>query len=62
MLAVVTDAQKSFVEAGCDRLVELEQELQAVRLTLQPCRSEGVRPAARQFARSLKTWLGKKLG
>lgn len=59
MLAVVTDAQKSYVEAGCDRLVELEQELQAVRQTLQPCRSEGVRPAARQLARSLKTWLGK---
>jgi glycosyltransferase involved in cell wall biosynthesis len=62
MLAVVTDAQKSYVEAGCDRLVELEQELQAVRQTLQPCRSEGVRPAARQLSRSLKTWLGKKLG
>lgn len=62
MLAVIPDAQKSYVEAGCDRLVELEQELQAVRQTLQPCRSEGVRPAARQLARSLKTWLGKKLG
>ena len=62
MLAVVSDTQKNYVEAGCDRLVELEQELQAVRLTLQPCRSEGVRPAARQLARSLKTWLGKKLG
>ncbi len=62
MLVVVTDAQKSYVEAGCDRLVELEQELQAVRQTMQPCRSEGVRPASRQLARSLKTWLGKKLG
>jgi glycosyltransferase involved in cell wall biosynthesis len=62
MLAVVPDAQKGYVEAGCERLVELEQELQAVRETLQPCRSEGVRPAARQLAGSLKTWIGKKLG
>ena len=62
MLAVVPDAQKGYVEAGCQRLVELEQELQAVRETLQPRRSEGVRPAARQLAGSLKTWIGKKLG
>jgi glycosyltransferase involved in cell wall biosynthesis len=61
MLAVVADAQKGYVAAGCERLVELEQELQAVRETLQPCRSEGVRPAARQLAGSLKTWIGKKL-
>jgi len=62
MLAVVLESQRGYVEAGSERLVELEQELQAVRETLQPGRIEGVRPAARQLARSLKTWIGKKLG
>jgi glycosyltransferase involved in cell wall biosynthesis len=60
LLEVVPDAQKAYVEAGCDRLVELEQELNAVRNTLQPAAAQGVRPAARQLLRSLKTWLGKK--
>lgn len=62
MLAVVPEMQRGYVEAGSDRLVELEQELQAVRETLKPGRSESVRPAARQLASSLKTWIGKKLG
>ncbi len=62
MLAVVPEPQRGYVVAGCERLVELEQELQAVRQTLQPARDEGVRPAARRLARSLKIWLGKKLG
>ncbi len=62
LLAVVPEPQRGYVEAGCERLVELEQELQVVRQTLQPCRDEGVRPAARRLARSLKIWLGKKLG
>ena len=36
MLAVIPDAQRGYVAAGAERLVELEQELQAVRETLQP--------------------------
>jgi glycosyltransferase involved in cell wall biosynthesis len=60
MLEVVPTAQKGHVEAGSDRLVELEQELNAVRSTLQPAAAQGVRPAAMQLLRSLKTWLGKK--
>ncbi len=63
MLAVVSEPQRGYVEAGSERLVELEQELQAVRETLQSsARVEGVRPAARQLARNLRTWLRKKLG
>jgi glycosyltransferase involved in cell wall biosynthesis len=62
MLAVVSAKEKGYVEAGADRLVELERELQAVRETLQPGRSEGVRPAALQLARSLKVWMKKKIG
>lgn len=62
MLAVVPEMQRGYVEAGSDRLVELEQELQAVRETLKPGRSKAVRPTARQLASSLKTWIGKKLG
>ncbi|KAB2891967.1 MAG: glycosyltransferase [Desulfobulbaceae bacterium] len=62
MLEVIPAAQKGYVEAGADRLVELEQELNAVRGALQPAAAQGVRPAARQLLRSLKTWLGKKIG
>ena len=62
MLEVVPAAQKGYVEAGTDRLVELEQELNAVRGALQPAAAQGVRPAARELLRSLRTWLGKKLG
>lgn len=60
LLEVVPDAQKAYVEAGCDRLVELEQELHAVRDVLQPAAAQGVKPAARQLLRSLRTWLGKQ--
>ena len=62
LLEVIPAAQRSYVAAGTDRLVELEQELQAVRAALQPTGEQGVRPAARQLVRSLKTWLGKRLG
>ena len=62
LLEVIPAAQRSYVAAGTDRLVELEQELQAVRAALQPTGEQGVRPAARQLVRSLKTWLRKRLG
>lgn len=61
LLEVIPAAQRSYVAAGTDRLVELEQELQAVRAALQPTGEQGVRPAARQLVRSLKTWLRKRL-
>ena len=62
LLEVIPAAQRGYVAAGSDRLVELEQELQAVRAALQPAGEQGVRPAARQLVRSLKTWLRKRLG
>jgi len=61
LLEVIPEAQRGYVAAGTDRLVELEQELQAVRAALQPEGEQGVRPAARQLQRSLKTWLRKRL-
>ena len=61
MLEVIPAAQRGYVAAGANRLVELEQELQAVRAALQPTGEQGVRPAARQLVRSLKTWLRKRL-
>ncbi|HSO09686.1 MAG TPA: glycosyltransferase [Desulfoprunum sp.] len=61
LLEVIPAAQRGYVAAGADRLVELEQELQAVRAALQPSGEQGVRPAARQLVRSLKTWLRKRL-
>ncbi|MGB5231354.1 MAG: glycosyltransferase [Desulfoprunum sp.] len=61
LLEVIPAAQRGYVAAGADRLVELERELQAVRAALQPNGEQGVRPAARQLARSLKTWLRKRL-
>lgn len=62
MLAVIPEKEKSYVEAGSDRLVELERELQAVRETMQSGQCEGVRSAAKQLARSLKIWIEKKIG
>jgi len=63
MLAIVPEQQKAQVAAGSERLVELEQELQAVRETLHPAdRSEGVRSAAKQLLRSLKAWMAKTIG
>lgn len=61
LLEVIPAAQRGYVAAGADRLVELERELQAVRAALQPNGEQGVRPAVRQLARSLKTWLRKRL-
>jgi len=61
LLEVIPAAQRGYVAAGADRLVELERELQAVRAALQPNGEQGVRPAARQLQRSLKTWLRKRL-
>jgi glycosyltransferase involved in cell wall biosynthesis len=61
MLASLPEKYVSYAEAGSDRLVELERELQAVRAVLSPKTNIGVRPAAREFAASLKRWLKKRL-
>jgi glycosyltransferase involved in cell wall biosynthesis len=54
MLAALTEEDKPFAAAGADRLVELEQELAAVRQTLAPPGSPGVKKLCRQLARAVK--------
>ena len=60
MLAALPEQYQRYADAGADRLVELEQELQAVRAVLTPGRPQGVRPAVRQLLESLMVWLRKQ--
>ena len=60
MLAAVPERSRGYVEAGCDRLVELERELGEVRALRAPPLPQGVRPAARQLGQAVKTWINKK--
>jgi 3-methyladenine DNA glycosylase/8-oxoguanine DNA glycosylase len=59
LLAGVPEAVRDRVAAGCDRLVELEQELAEVRRTLAPPPAE---PSIRQSARTLVRALRRRLG
>jgi glycosyltransferase involved in cell wall biosynthesis len=52
---------RSFVVAGAERLIELGNELHEVRSLLSPEKAQGVVPAAKNLAHSLKVWVGKKL-
>ena len=61
MLARVSDEMKSIVEAGSDRLVELEQELNNVRLAMGEGKEPSVRELGTRFASALKYKLGKKI-
>lgn len=61
MLAAIPEEYRRYVEAGSDRLVELEHELHEVRLQLHPSQAQGVRPALRNLNRAVKLWLRKKL-
>ena len=54
MLAALPEESRSFAAAGADRLVELEQELAAVRATLSQAGSAGVKHLSRQLARAVK--------
>ena len=54
MLAAIADQYKPIAAAGADRLVELEQELAEVRLTLEQSGSPGVMNLSRQLARAIK--------
>jgi hypothetical protein len=60
MLAVVPERSRGYVEAGCDRLVELERELGEVRAFSAPSLPQGVRPAVRRLGQALKIWINKK--
>ncbi|MHB8808926.1 MAG: glycosyltransferase family 2 protein [Desulfobulbaceae bacterium] len=59
MLAAIGEADRPLAAAGADRLVELEQELAAVRQTLARTGSPGVKNLSRQLARAIKEKMKK---
>ncbi len=59
MLAAVPAGYREYVMTGSRRLVQLEQELNLVRLQMKAPEPEGVRPAAKHLARALRIWFGK---
>jgi glycosyltransferase involved in cell wall biosynthesis len=59
MLAKVDDDAKQYVQAGTDRLVELQQELCDVQLTVA-AQEPSVRESFSKFAAAIKYKLGKK--
>ena len=59
MLAAIAEQYQPFAAAGADRLVELEQELAAVRQTLARSGSPGVKNLSRQLARAIKEKIKK---
>lgn len=61
LLAVIPDDLRQYVEAGSDRLVELEKELNNVRMQVNPPDQQGVIPAYGNLQQALKRWLKKKL-
>jgi len=61
LLAVIPDDLRQYVEAGSDRLVELEKELNNVRMQVNPPDQQGVVPAYRNLQQALKRWVKKKL-
>ncbi len=60
MLARIPDEFKPYVNAGSDRLVELQQELNDVRLTLIESGEPSVKESAFRFCSALKYKIGKK--
>lgn len=61
LLAVIPEELKQYVNAGTDRLVELECELHRVRTQLSPEGSQGVKSALKNLQSECKKWLGKKI-
>jgi GT2 family glycosyltransferase len=61
MLKMVPSRQRGIVAAGSERLVELEQELNEVKLAMAMGSRQGVRPAARNLWQNLKVWVNKKV-
>lgn len=60
MLEAVPEQYRAYIEAGSDRLVELEQELQTVKQQLQPPHAQGVKPALRNLLEAFMVWLKKQ--
>lgn len=61
LLAVIPEELQQYVNAGSDRLVELERELHRVRAQINPLESQGVKSALKNLRREFKNWLGKKV-
>ncbi|MFC1831094.1 glycosyltransferase family 2 protein [Thermodesulfobacteriota bacterium] len=62
MLAVVPEQYRNQVAAGSRRLVDLERELNQVRMQQRPAQPLGVRPALKDLGEALKIWFKKKTG
>jgi len=61
MLARIPEEFRAYVDAGSDRLVELEQELQEVRLSVAGGTEPSVKDCGIRFLSALKYKIGKKL-
>jgi len=61
MLARIPEEFRAYVDAGSDRLVELEQELQEVRLSVAGGTEPSVKDCGMRFLSALKYKIGKKL-
>jgi glycosyltransferase involved in cell wall biosynthesis len=61
MAEAVPQELRRRIEAGAERLIELGDELHEVQQQLQPGVVAGVRPAAAMLAKSLRTFVAKKL-
>ncbi len=60
MMAKLPEQYGKYILAGAERLVELGQELHEVKKILEPQRTQGVRPAFKEFVKNLETWIAKK--
>lgn len=61
MSARIPGDLQQYVTAGAERLIELGNELHEVRMVLAPEKAQGVRPAVKNLASSLKSWMKKKI-
>lgn len=61
MLAIIPDQYKTYVNAGADRLVELEHELNDVRLALSGPRDKNAEPSVRECGARLVSALKYKI-
>ncbi len=61
LLAAIPDRYRSYVKAGSERLVELENELGEVKHQLLPESAKGVRPALKELAQATLRWIKKKV-
>lgn len=60
MVQKMPESVQAQIAAGCERLVELGDELHEVRSAME-CPPQGVRPAFTQLIHALKIWVKKKM-